>query len=211
MLDQLLNIVKQFGQDTVVNNPEVPNAQNDEVMADATKTIASGFQNVIAGGGFQNILDLFRGGSGTGGIMKNPMVTMMIGHFISKLVGKYNLSPSSASQIANNLIPDSISSLVSQTNDPANPSATLDNFVGALVGKQAYVQPEEEKVTPGGFSLQDLLDKFTGGQNSSAGQGGGGFDLQDLIGNLTRNAQDQFKGQQSGGGGLMDLIKGFMK
>lgn len=211
MLDQLLNIVKQFGQDTVVKNPEVPNEHNEEIMADATKTIASGFQNVMAGGGFQNILDLFRGGSGAGGVMKNPMVSMMIGYFISKLVGKYNLSPSSASQIANQLIPDSISSLVSQTNDPGNPTATLDNFVGALVGKQAFVQPEEEKESTGGFSLQDLLDKFTGGQNSNGGQGGGGFDLQDIIGKLTRNAQDQFKGQQAGGGGLMDLIKGFMK
>lgn len=62
MLDQLFNIVKQFGQDTVVNNPEVPNEQNQEVMADATKTIASGFQNIMAGGGFQNILDLFKAG-----------------------------------------------------------------------------------------------------------------------------------------------------
>ena len=207
VIDQLLNIVRQFGQETVVNNPDVPNEHNEEVMADATRTIASGFQNVMAGGGFQNILDLFRGGSGTGGILKNPMVSMMIGYFISKLVGKYNLSPSSASQIANRLIPDSISSLVSQTNDPGNPSATLDNFVGALVGKQAFVQPEASSAS-GGFSLQDLLDKFTGGHQAG---GGGGFDLQDIIGNLTRNAQDQFKGQQSAGGGLMDLIKGFMK
>ncbi|MBM3415135.1 MAG: hypothetical protein FJY20_01550 [Bacteroidetes bacterium] len=66
MLDQLFNIVKQFGQDTVVNNPEVPNEYNPEIMADATKTIASGFQNVRAGGGFQNILDLFKGGGNAG-------------------------------------------------------------------------------------------------------------------------------------------------
>ena len=67
MLDQLFNIVKQFGQETVVNNPEVPNEYNQEVMADATSTIASGFQNVMAGGGFQNILDLFKDGGGAEG------------------------------------------------------------------------------------------------------------------------------------------------
>jgi hypothetical protein len=39
-----------------------PNDENQNVMADASKTIANGFQNILAGGGFQNILDLFKGG-----------------------------------------------------------------------------------------------------------------------------------------------------
>ena len=54
--------MKHFGQKIVIENPDVPNEQNEEVMAEATKTIGSGFQNVMAGGGFQNILDLFKGG-----------------------------------------------------------------------------------------------------------------------------------------------------
>lgn len=213
MIDQLLNIVKQFGQDTVVNNPEVPNEYNQEVMADATKTIAGGFQNVMAGGGFQNILDLFKGnsnaggsGAGVGGLLKNPIVTMMVGYFISKLVSKYKMSPASASSIANNLIPNSINDLIQKTNDPGNEQATMDNLVGALVGKGAV--PEQQS-SGGGFSLQNLLEQFTGGGNG--GSGGGGFDLQDIIGGLTRKAQNNFQDQQSGGGGLMDLIKGFMK
>lgn len=213
MIDQLLNIVKQFGQDSVVNNPEVPNEYNQEVMADATKTIAGGFQNVMAGGGFQNILDLFKGnsnaggsGGGVGGLLKNPIVTMMVGYFISKLVGKYKMSPASASSIANNLIPNSINDLIQKTNDPHNEQATMDNLVGALVGKGAVA---EQPSSGGGFSLQNLLEQFTGGGNG--GSGGSGFDLQDIIGGLTRKAQNNFQDQQSGGGGLMDLIKGFMK
>ena len=213
MLDQLFNIVKQFGQETVVENPEVPNEHNQDVMADATQTIASGFQNVMAGGGFQNILDLFKGGgggSGVSGLLKNPMVTMMVGYFISKLVGKYKMSPSSASNIANSLIPNSINNLIQQTNDPGNDQATMDNLVGALVGKQAFVNQEQPE-SSGGFSLQNLLEQFTGAGGNNAGTGGGGFDLQDIIGNLTRKAQNNFQDQSSGGGGLMDLIKGFIK
>lgn len=214
MLDQLFNIVQQFGKETVVDNPEVPNEYNQDVMADATKTIASGFQNVMAGGGFQNILDLFKGGGGSGGgvsgLIKNPIVTMMVGYFISKLVNKYNMSPSSASSIANKLIPDSISNLIQQTNDPSNEQATMDNFVGALVGKQAFVNQEESSSGGGGFSLQNLLEQFTGGGGNSGG--GGGLDLQDIIGNLTKKAQDSFQNQPGGNGGsLMDLIKGFIK
>ncbi|MEI9946209.1 MAG: hypothetical protein WDN26_18555 [Chitinophagaceae bacterium] len=97
MIDQILKVTQEVGQQAVINDPKVPNEYNQEVVADATKTIASGFQNVMAGGGLQNIIDLFKGGgggggntdsksSGIGGLLKNPMVTMMIGYFINKLV-----------------------------------------------------------------------------------------------------------------------------
>ncbi|HUR64871.1 MAG TPA: hypothetical protein VMZ03_00850 [Chitinophagaceae bacterium] len=213
MLEQLFNIVKRFGQDTVVNNPEVPNEHNQEVLADATKTIAGGFQNVMAGGGFANILDLFKGGGnnsnnkaggGIGGLLKNPIVTMMIGYFISKLVGKYKMNPASASNVANKLIPNSINDLVTQTNDPANPHATLDNLVGSLTGGGTAQSTDQG----GGGMLQNILEKFTGGGNHG---NGGGFDLQDIIGGLTKKSQNNFQDQQKSGGGLMDLIKGFIK
>jgi len=220
MLDKIFDIVKQFGQETVVNNPEVPNEQNEEVMADATKTIASGFQNIVAGGGFENILDLFKGGGNAGGtssgggiagLMKNPIVTMMVGYFISKLVGKYKMSPSSASNVANSLIPNALSGLINQTNDPNNPGFTLDSLIGSLTGGGS--EPEQTSNSGSGGMLQNLLDQFTGGGGgSSTSGGGGGFDIQDIIGNLTKKAQNSFQDKQSGGGGgLMDLIKGFIK
>lgn len=217
MLDQLFDIVKQFGQKTVVDNPEVPNEYNEEIMADATKTIGSGFQNIMAGGGFENILDLFKGGGnnasgnsgGIGGLLKNPIVSMMVGYFISKLVSKYKMSPAAASNVANNLIPTSLNSLIQRTNDPNDNGATLDNLVGSLVG-DAGTRQDEQASNGGGSTLQNLLDQFTGGGNGG-NSGGGGFDLQDIIGNLTKKAQTNFQEkEQGGGGGLMDLIKGFI-
>ena len=201
MLEQLLDLVKNFGQDAVVNNPEIPNEQNQEVMADATKTITSGLQNVVAGGGLENILDLFKGGgqSGVGGVaglLKNPIVTMMVGHFISKLVGKYNMSPASASTVANNLIPNVLNGVITETNNPANPGFTLDGLIGSLTGGNT-----------GGTQLQDLLNQFTGGGNQPAAGGG---DIQDLIGRFTQKAQDSFQPAGETGGGLMDMIKGFL-
>lgn len=218
MLDQLINIVKQFGKDSVENNPEVPNEYNQEVMADATKTIASGFQNVLAGGGFQNILDLFKGagtgnksGGGIGNLLKNPMVSMMIGYFISKLVSKYKMTPTAASNIANTLIPNSLNSLIAQTYDPNNEKATLDNLVGELVGRAGAAENSEQQgQAEGGFSLQNLLEQFTSEGNGGGGSTGG-LNIQDIIGNLTKKAQNNFQDQQSSGGGIMDLIKGFMK
>ena len=132
---------------------------------------------------------------------------MMVGYFISKLVGKYKMSPSSASSVANNLIPNALSGLINQTNDPNNPGATLDGLIGSLTGGG-----EQSASSGGGSQLQDILDSFTGGGGGNSGSGGGGFNIQDIIGRLTNKAQNSFQdGQSSGGGGLMDLIKGFIK
>jgi hypothetical protein len=216
MLDQLFNIVKNFGQETVVNNPDVPNEYNQEVMADATHTIAGGFKNMVAGGGLENILDLFKGGGGSNtggggiaGLMKNPIVSMMIGHFMSKLVGKYSMSPSIASNVANTIIPKSLNGLIEQTRDPNNKNLNLDGFINSIIGGgDPEAQPAQ---TSGGGPLQNLIEKFTGGGegggNSNSG-GGGGFNIQDLIGKFTQKSQNNLAGGQ-GGGGLMDMIKGF--
>ena len=211
MLDKLFDLVKQFGQDTVVKNPEVPNEYNDDIMADATKTIGSGFQNVMAGGGFQNILDLFKGGGnksgsgGIGGLLKNPIVTMMVGYFISKLVGKYKMSPAAASNVSNKLIPSVLNGLVSRTAStaPEDDGFDFNDLIGSLTGGKV---PTSES-NSGGFNFQSLLNKFLGGGGNGEESNG---DLQDIVSQVTRGAQ-QNQGEQAGkGGGLMDLIRGFM-
>ena len=211
MLDKLFDLVKQFGQETVVKNPEVPNEYNDDIMADATKTIGSGFQNVMAGGGFQNILDLFKGGGnksgkgGIGGLLKNPIVTMMVGYFISKLVGKYKMSPAAASNVSNKLIPNVLNGLVSRTasTDPEDDGFDFNDLIGSLTGGKVATSESNS----GGFNFQGLLNRFlSGGGNAEEGNG----DLQDIVSQVTRGAQ-QNQGEQAGkGGGLMDLIRGFM-
>lgn len=211
MLDQLFNIVKNFGQETVVNNPDVPNEYNKEVMADATHTIAGGFKNMVAGGGFESIFNLFKGGGNTGGgiggLIKNPIVSMMIGHFISKLVGKYSMSPSVASNVASTIIPQSINSLIDKTKDPNDKNLNMDGFINSIIGGGATEEKQEEKA--GGSPLQDLLEKFTGGGGGgNTNSGAGGFDLQNIIGKLTQKSQNSLKGDK-GGGGLMDMIKSF--
>lgn len=213
MLDQLLNLVKQFGQDTVVKNQEVPNEYNQDVMADATQTITSGFQNVLAGGGLQNILDLFKGGGNTtgsgggiGGLLKNPMVTMMIGYFISKLVGKYKMSPSAASNVANQLIPNTLESLISRTtsNAPENDAFDFNDLISSVTRGNV---PTSETGS-GGFNFQNLLNQLTGGGQSG---NGGGFDIQDLISQVTKGAQrGQEQQVKESSGGLTDLIKGLL-
>lgn len=213
MLEELFNLVKGSASESVINNPDVPNEQNNEVVAEATNTVASGLRNMVAGGGLQNILSLFGGKGnnqqqGNGGILNNPIISMMIGHFAGKLMSKFKMGGQQANSVASNLIPNVISNLVNKTNDPNDSSFSLEKLLNSITGGQSGQVVQEQQQTTGNadFNLSDLISQFTGGQQNS-GSGGGG--LMDIVSKLAGGAQAQQ--QQNGGGGLMDIIKGFIK
>lgn len=218
MLDQLIGLVKKFAGDSIVNNPDIPNENNEEAMAEASNTVVGGLQNILAGGGLQNILNLFSGGnkSGTSGLMQNPIVNMMTGHFMKKLMSKFGINSGAASNVASNLIPNVLNDLISKTKDPNDNSIDLNSIIKSLTGGNVPVAETAaaNQGNGGGFDFQDLLNKFTGGGGGNSG-GGGGFNIQDIISKVTRGAQEnqqkQVQQNESGGGGLLDLIKGFMK
>ena len=206
MLEELFNLVKENAKEPVIDSSDIPNDQNDAVVAEATNTVASGLRNMVAGGGLQNIISMFtgggqQGGDSKGGLMSNPIVNMMIGHFAGKLMSKYNIGGTQANNVASNLIPQVISSLISKTNDSSNSSFSLEGLLNSITGGKA-TQAEQS----GGFDIGSLISQFTGGgQQNNAGGGG----LMDIVSQFTQGAQEQQ--QRNGGGGLMDLIKGFMQ
>jgi hypothetical protein len=211
MLEQISELVKQYGRDAVINNPDVPNENNNAILAEATNTITGGLQNMLAGGGLQNIISMFTGGGanaqqraqagGIGGLLKNPIVSMMVGHLISKLVGKFNMNPAQASNISNNLVPNVLNGLVSRTtsHDPADDAFDLNDLIGSLTGGKVATAE-----SGGGFNFQGLIDQFTKGDGNA-----GGFDLQDIVSQVTQGAQQNQEQQARGGRGLVDLVKGF--
>lgn len=212
MLEELFNLVKGNAQEAVVNNPDVPNEHNNEVVAEATNTVASGLRNMVAGGGLQSILSLFGGGNdnqqgSSKGLLSNPIVNMMIGHFAGKLMSKFNLGGNQANNVASSLIPNVIGGLINKTNDPNNSSFSIEKLLNSITGgKSTQVAQEQQSSGNSGFNFQDLIGQFTGGGQSNNGGGGG---LMDIVSKLAGGAQAQQ--QQNGGGGLMDLIKGFIK
>ncbi len=203
MLEELFNLVKGTAAGSVINNPEVPNEQNDEVVAEATNTVASGLRNMVAGGGLQNIISLFTGGNqqqGKSGLLSNPLVNMMVGHFAGKLMSKYNLGGQQANNVANDLIPGVIGNLVNKANDPNDGTFSLEKLLNSITGGQT-----EQIAQNQGINIEDLLSRFTGGEQSNNGGGG----LMDIVAQLAGGARQQQ--QKNGGDGLLDLIKGFIK
>lgn len=197
MLKELFDLVKGHATESVINNPDVPNEHNNEVVAEATNTVASGLRNVVAGGGVQSLLSLF-GGDGTNkkSLLSNPIVSMMMGHFAGKLMNKFGMNNSQANQLSGNLIPDVLGSLINKTNDPNDSGFSLEKLLSSITGGKS----DSLGASQGG-GIGDLLKQFGGG-----GNGGGG--LMDIVKGLASGAQEQ---QQTNGGGLLDVIKGFIK
>ena len=214
MFEQISDLVKEFGQEAVVDNTAIPNSQNNAVLAEAANTITGGMQNMLAGGGLQDILSLFTGGGnnqdnaqrgGISGLLRNPIVSMMVGHFVSKLVSKFNMSPSQASSVSSNLIPNVLNGLITRTTstDPSNNAFDLNSLIGSLTGGNVATKESSS----GGFDFQGLLNQLTGGGSGNAG--GGGFNLENIISQVTQGAQQHQQQQAQAGGGIGDLIKGF--
>lgn len=197
MLEELFNLVKSQGQDDVINNPAVPNEQNDAVLASATHSVAEELQGTLAGGGLQNVLSMFGGGGSGSGLLNNPIVANIIGNFTNKLTNQHGIAGDQASGIANSLIPNVVSNLISRTNNPADSSFDINGIIGSLTGGGGT----------GGFDLNSIVSKFSGGGLDTDGDGK--IEMSDIVSKVTGGAQQQ-QSQQQGGGGFMDMIKGFM-
>lgn len=194
MLEQLLNLVKEQAQDPVVNNPAVPNEQNDAVINAATASIASGLQEEIANGNASQVVNLLGGGAASD--PQNPVVNRISGNFVDTLLQKFNLDSGAAKQIAGTLIPSVLGSLVRKTNDPGDNSFNLQSILNSLTGGKAQ-----------GMDLSGILGRLAGGGLDKDGDGD--VDLQDLMGALSSGARQQQQ-QQPAGGGLGGMLKSLL-
>jgi hypothetical protein len=198
MLKELLDLVRGNASESVINNPDIPNERNEEVVAEATNTVASGLRNVVAGGGVQSLLNLFGSGGGDKkSLLSNPIVSMMMGHFAGKLMNKFGLNNNQANNLSGNLIPNVLASLINKTNDSNDSAFSLENLLGSITGNKNQNVSDQNS----GGGIGDLLKQFGGG-----GQGSGGG-IMDIIKGLAGGAQQQ----QQKNGNLLDLIKGFAK
>ncbi len=144
MFDQILDLVKQFSDDSIVNNNEVPNEHNDAVMASATKSISRGIQGLIAQGNSpQDILAMFN----SDGTANSPAAQGISANFIGSIMEKFGINAESAKNIAATVIPMVLSKI---TGSLGNNNAENKNDGGGL---------------PGGIDLGNLggiLGKFFG-------------------------------------------------
>lgn len=192
MLENLLNLIKENAGDAIINNPAVPNEQNDAVVQEAGSSIMSGLQGLLAQGNAKDVLSLFSDPSAVNN--SNPVVQQLGGGFLNSLMSKFGLDSGSAGGIVSSLLPTVLSQLVSKTNNSNDGSFDIQGIFNSLSGGNTS-----------GLDVQGILNKFTGGGGAGAGggldrDGDGDVDLQDLTA--------AFAGGGSGGGSPLDSLKG---
>jgi hypothetical protein len=133
MLENLINLIEQHAGNAVINNPEVPNEQNNAVINEAGNSIVGTLKNMISQGNLQDVQNLFHN---SGNVGSNPAAQNITGHFIQSLMDKFGLNQNAANGVASNLIPDVLQSLVHKTNDPNDNSFNLQGIIGQLTSGQ---------------------------------------------------------------------------
>lgn len=160
MLEQLIKLVQQNADDTIVKNQAVPNQFNSAAIQDVATQIASGLQQQAKQGNLQDVAGMFKGG---GSLSSNPVVTQIISNITGSLASKFGVSPQAAAGIANALIPTVMNQLVNKTNDPNDKDFDLQDIVKSVTGNS---------------NVGDILSQFTGNSNKE------GAGLSNVLGNL---------------------------
>ncbi|GBL36234.1 hypothetical protein EMGBS15_18290 [Filimonas sp.] len=212
MLEQLFNLIKTNSQNEIIDNPAIPNEQNNHAVGLAADSVFNGLQGALANGGLKSVLGMFTGNGDTNG--SNPIVGNIIHSLTGSLASKFGIDENQASGIASSLIPSILSKMANKTNDPNDSSFDINGIMGSLTGgNSSQGSPVEipgmDQNLSGGIDFGGILKNLSGGVLDNNHDGSLGLDdLAGLIGKAKGGAQ---QGQQSSSqGGVMDMLKGFM-
>ena len=153
MFETLMNLVQQNAGQSVVNNPAIPNDQNDNVMQTVTGSIMNGLGQQAQGGGLGSLLSMVTGQGGGGNIDNHPAVQGVQQHVQQDLMSKLGISPQVAMSVAGSLVPMVLSKLMHKANDPNDSSVNAGGLLSAFGGGQQS-----------GGGLGGMLGGLLGGQ-----------------------------------------------
>jgi hypothetical protein len=179
MLDKLLDLIRGNAGEAVTNNPAIPNEKNEEAVQSAGSSIMATLQNALAGGKIKDVLGYFTGKSDSGSDLVKEATT----NYSNDLQTKMGLGADAANDVANKVVPASMTQLANKTADPSDNGFNIQDIFNKLSGGKT-----------GGLNIQEMINKYTGGKLDIDKDGD--VDLQDLKG--------MFAG---GAGGLMDKVK----
>ena len=181
MFEQLTQLAQQFGVDTVINNPAVPNEKNEAVIGEASNSVIGGLQKIVAEGGVDQLAELFQGNNAAD--VSNPVVQKLTQELTGNLGEKFGFSASDATGIASKLIPQILASLVGKAKDPNDSSFEISDIISAISGGK-------------NAGVMDAITKY-GGQFGLDQNGDGKVDMSDAMDAVTKK-----------GGGLGGMLGG---
>ena len=184
-----MSLVQEQAGQSVINNPEIPNEQNEAVMQATSASILTGLQQMMANGQAKDVLSMFSNPDAVN--TGTPAVQQISGNLMDSLTNKLGINKQAAGGIVATLLP-----------------MVLKQFASRAASSQSN-----------GFNLQDIFNQLSGGKSSGIDIGGlvgrfaqggldrdgdGDVDLQDL----TAAFSGAGTGNGGAGGGLLDTLAG---
>ena len=159
MLDQLTQLVKQFGNDAVVKNNAIPNEQNEAVINETGNSIFSGLQKIVSEGGAEQLAGLFQGKPIDS---SNSVVQQLSQQLSGKLGEKFGLNSTTSSNVAGSLIPQILNSLVNKAKDPNDKSFEISDIINAISGNSNQASGIMDTISK--YGMQFGLDQNADGK-----------------------------------------------
>lgn len=157
MIDQITNLVRQYAQGSVIENPAIPNEQNEAVIQQASGSIVSGLQSLLQQqGGLSNLVS---------GLQSGNLLSQLQGTVAQQLQEKSGVGGEVASQVSGALVPQVLGQLVNQVQSGNfNLQEVLSNFGGggnvmdqiSSIGKQFGLDKDND----GDVDLGDVMKMF---------------------------------------------------
>lgn len=107
MWEQITQLIQQVSQQSVVDNPAVPNEHNEGVIGEAKNVISQTLGNLAADGRSDEAAEVLQ----TPG---HPAAQQMESNFATNIMQKFGINPAAAGGIAATLIPSILSMLRGQ-------------------------------------------------------------------------------------------------
>jgi hypothetical protein len=147
MLDQLMNIIQSNGQNTIVNNTDVPNEHNNAVMQSAGGSILDTIKGMIANGQGDQVTQL-------GDNPEHPAARQMQQNFADNIMQKFGIDGGAAKNIAASLIPSVLAQLKGAGAQDGSGGFNLSS-ISSMLGKTGL-----DKDGDGDVDLKDVTKMF---------------------------------------------------
>jgi hypothetical protein len=128
MLEQLINLIKENAGDAIINNPAIPNEQNNDAISETASGIMNTLKGQLAGGNMEAITSLFNSGN----LQNNPLVGQITSQVGGQLASKFGLDANTTGTLVAGMIPTIMQQFVHKTNDPNDNSFDMNGIMGAL-------------------------------------------------------------------------------
>jgi hypothetical protein len=98
MTESLKDLLKRLGQDSVINNPDIPNEQNEAVLASAEMSIINGLKKLVSQGKSDELARMAADPNGA-------EAQQLQSGFVQNLMDRLGIQQETAKNIATSLIP----------------------------------------------------------------------------------------------------------